>query len=211
MVARCILSHTIGTMTFARLSEREGGDVAKKHRQREAEAWAHAKRVCRLNGRQVKMARALDMNPKKLPGLRPSPQQRWKLPVGEFIEECYWKRFGGSPWDHEPREPKPGSGHPSTEQVDAGAPPVARDPMWQAQELICYLMNLADDLQRWISHETLDPEVLPQVAAELREIAGALDTGAVIAAVPGIPLPSELPAAPRRDADARTYDDDIPF
>jgi hypothetical protein len=29
------------------------------------------------------------MNPRKLPGLRPSPQQRWKLQVGEFIEERY--------------------------------------------------------------------------------------------------------------------------
>ena len=45
------------------------------------------KKICRLNARQLEMARALGMNPKKLPGLRPSPQQRWKLPVGEFIEE----------------------------------------------------------------------------------------------------------------------------
>jgi hypothetical protein len=26
------------------------------------------------------------MNPKKLPRLRPSPQQRWEIPVGTFIE-----------------------------------------------------------------------------------------------------------------------------
>src|SRR4029078_11777358 len=42
--------------------------------------WRNAKRICRLNARQIEMARALGMNPKKLPGLRPSPQQRWKLP-----------------------------------------------------------------------------------------------------------------------------------
>jgi hypothetical protein len=57
-------------------------------------AWTNAKKLCRLSRRQVEMARALGMNPKKLPGLRPSPQQRWKLPVGAFIEECYRKRFG---------------------------------------------------------------------------------------------------------------------
>ena len=88
----------------------------------------------------------------------------------------------------------------------------ARDPMWQAHELICYLTNLADDLKRWACHDKLDPEVLPLVAAELREIAGALDTGEVITEIPAIPLPPETRAAPRRrDADALTFDDDIPF
>ena len=71
--------------------------MAKKRRAHDEEAWTNAKKICRLNARQVEMARALGMNPKKLPGLRPSPQQRWKLPVGEFIEECYRKRFGGDP------------------------------------------------------------------------------------------------------------------
>ncbi|MGQ0732830.1 MAG: hypothetical protein ACT4QD_04145 [Acidobacteriota bacterium] len=59
------------------------------------EAWRNARRIGRLNARQVEMARALGMNPRKLPALRPSPQQRWKLPVDEFIEERYWKQFGG--------------------------------------------------------------------------------------------------------------------
>jgi hypothetical protein len=60
--------------------------MAKQRRQGDDEAWRNAKTVCRLNARQVEMARALGMNPEKLPGLRPSPQQRWKLAVGEFIE-----------------------------------------------------------------------------------------------------------------------------
>jgi hypothetical protein len=101
------------------------------------------------------------MNPKKLPGLRPSPRQRWKLPVGEFIEECYWKRFGGNLWDEEPREPKPGPPNPSRKREDAHAPGAARDAS-QAQNLICCLMNLADDLQRWPGHDTVDSGVLPQ-------------------------------------------------
>jgi len=35
----------------------------------DVEAWAHAKRVCRLSVRHVEMAKKLGMNPKKLPGL----------------------------------------------------------------------------------------------------------------------------------------------
>jgi hypothetical protein len=83
------------------------------------------------------MARALGMNPKKLPGLRPSPHQRWKLPVGEFIEECYSKRFGGNAWGTEPRGPNPIPRKPSTPRADAHAPRAVRDPMAQAQDLIC--------------------------------------------------------------------------
>jgi hypothetical protein len=186
--------------------------VAKKHRQDDAEAWRNAQKVCRLNRRQVEMARALGMNPKKLPGLRPSPQQRWKLPVGAFIEECYGKRFGGHPVDRELDKPKPAPAKPSTTREDTRAPEAARDPMWQAQGVICYLLNLADDLQEWVGQEALDQDVLPQVAAELRQIAGALDTGAAIPEVPGIPLPRERSVPlPRRDTDACGFDDDIPF
>lgn len=59
-------------------------------------------------------ARRLGMNPKKLPGLRPSSQQRWKLPVGAFIEECYRKRFGGEAENADAHVPKPRSNsHPS--------------------------------------------------------------------------------------------------
>jgi hypothetical protein len=187
--------------------------VAKKRRQHDEEAWRNARKVCRLNARQVEMARALGMNPKKLPGLRPSPQQRWKLPVGEFIEERYWKRFGGNSLDNETREPTPGSRKPSTAREDAHAPGAIYDPMWQAQDLICYLTNLADDLQQRLAQGTVVPEVLPQVGGELREIADALDTGAPIPQVPGIPAPPRetRAASPRRDRPARTFDDDIPF
>lgn len=52
-----------------------------------------------------------------------------------------------------------------------------RNPAWQLSHLVCYLMNLADDLQQWLAHGSIDPEVLPQVREELREVATALDTG----------------------------------
>jgi len=59
----------------------------------------------------VEMARALGMNPKKLLRLRPSPEQRWKLPIGEFTEECHQKRFG-NPRDEHARAPEPQSRKP---------------------------------------------------------------------------------------------------
>ncbi len=62
-------------------------------RRHSEEAWAHAKRVCRLSARHVEMAKKVGMNPKKLPGLVPSKSQPWKASVGLFIEECYVKRF----------------------------------------------------------------------------------------------------------------------
>jgi hypothetical protein len=159
------------------------------------------------------MGRALGMNPKRLPGLRPSPQQRWKLPVGAFIEERYSKRFGGNTGDNEPHGPKPGSRQPSTLQEDARAPGAARNPMWQAQDLICYLTNLADDLQQWLAQGTAVSDVFPEVGGELRQIADALDTGAPIPQVPEILLPpreTRGASSPRGDR-GRTFDDDIPF
>lgn len=187
--------------------------MAKKHRQRDEEAWRNAKQVCRLNARQVKMARALGMNPKKLPGLRPSPQQRWKLPVGMFIEECYRKRFSEHARDHEPLGPKPGLRKSSGLREDPYAPEAVRDPTWQAQDLTCYLTNLADDLRRWLEQGTVPPELLREVGQELRQIADALDSAAPIPQVPETPLPPRKTRtpSPRRDVLTPTYDDDIPF
>ena len=148
------------------------------------------------------------------PGLRSSPQQRWKLPVGEFIEELYQQRFRGDPGDQDPRGPEPRSRTPSTMDLDADVPERVRDPAWQLSDLACYLMNLADDLQRWLAHGSIDPEVLPQVREELREIATALDTGASISPVPAIPVPPRATrrGLSRRGDQERTFDDDeIPF
>jgi len=39
------------------------------------------------------MAKELGMNPKKFGKLVPSKDELWKAPLGQFIEECYRKRF----------------------------------------------------------------------------------------------------------------------
>ena len=187
--------------------------MANKRRGRDDEAWTNAKKICQLTARQVEMARALGMNPRKLPRLRPSPQQRWKLPVGKFIEERYRKRFG-DPRDQDPRGPEPGSRRPSTTDLEASVPELVRDPACQLSDLACYLVNLADDLQQWLVHGSIDPEVLPQVREELREIVKALDTGAPISPIPAIPpprRPTPRDLSRRGDLERAFDDDEIPF
>jgi hypothetical protein len=184
-----------------------------KGRVHDEEAWSHAKQICRLTARQAEMARGLGMNPKKLPGLRPSPQQRWKLPVGEFIEGLYWKRFGGDPVDAHAHLPDPGSRRPVLRRRDAHAPEHVKDAASQTADLICYLMNLTDDLQKWLAHGSISPEVLPQVREELLQIAEALDAGASISPIPEILLPPRQArrASSRRGDQTPIFDDEIPF
>jgi hypothetical protein len=143
------------------------------------------------------MARALGMNPRKLPSLRPNPHERRKLPVGAFIEECYRERFGAHPQDRERADPQPRSPHDGS---DAGAAQVVCDPTSQVEELACYLMNLADDLRQWLASGKA-ADVLPAVSEELRDIARSLDTGAWISAIPEIPLPPR----PGRAASSRVH------
>jgi hypothetical protein len=187
--------------------------MTKKRRAYDEEAWRNAKRICRLNARQLEMAKALGMNPYKLPRLRPSPQQRWKLPVGEFIEDLYWKRFDtDSPW-LDPHGPEQSSRKGSPADQDADTPDRDRNAMRQAEDLVCYFMNLADDLQQWLEQGTVDTEVLKNVSTELREIVQALDNGAPISPMPAIPTPSR-PARPALSQPAHQepeYDDEIPF
>ncbi len=56
--------------------------------------WPEAKRLCRLNQNDVEMAKALGFRPDVLVQAIPSPKQRWKQPVKEWVHELYRKRFG---------------------------------------------------------------------------------------------------------------------
>ena len=58
------------------------------------EAWKQARRRHRLSHAHVQMARELGMNPKKLGGLDNHRQEPWKVPLPQFIEHLYLKRFG---------------------------------------------------------------------------------------------------------------------
>jgi hypothetical protein len=56
--------------------------------------WIDVRKRYHLTDSQVQMARELGLNPHKFGKLANEEQESWKLPLPEFIEEIYWKRFG---------------------------------------------------------------------------------------------------------------------
>lgn len=187
--------------------------MASKRRRYDEEVWRNAKKICKLNARQVEMARALGMNPKKLPSLRPSPDQRWKLPVGEFIESCYSKRFGGDRLEHPRLDSEPQSSKPTVPKPDLDTSKRSRDTMSQLEDLVVYCANLVTDLEAWLIHGAVSPKVLAQLIKELRAIVAALETGDSILLFPGIPHPphpTHLRSSPQ-EYRKQEYDDEIPF
>jgi hypothetical protein len=66
--------------------------MAARH-QKENE-WKAAKKRCRLNDEEVSMAKELGIGPRSLIKNIPSPSQRWKLPVKEWVRNLYSKKFG---------------------------------------------------------------------------------------------------------------------
>ena len=60
------------------------------------QAWIDARRRRRLSHAQVQMARELGMNPAKLGKIDNHKQERWKMPLPQFLEHLYRKRFGKS-------------------------------------------------------------------------------------------------------------------
>ena len=57
------------------------------------DAWADAHKRFHLSDLHIQMARELGLNPKKCGGLANHRQEPWKLPLPEFLAECYVKRF----------------------------------------------------------------------------------------------------------------------
>ncbi len=72
--------------------------MAKKTKKlnRKMQAWIDARKRHCLSHAQVRMARELGLNPDKLGKLDNHKQEPWKLPLPQFIEELYLKRFGKS-------------------------------------------------------------------------------------------------------------------
>ena len=56
--------------------------------------WIEARKRFRLSHAQVQMARELGMNPRKFGGLANADQEPWNLPLPQFIEKLYMKKFG---------------------------------------------------------------------------------------------------------------------
>jgi len=55
--------------------------------------WIDARKRFRLSDLHIQMGRELGLNPKKFGKLANHKQAPWKLPLPNFIEELYFKRF----------------------------------------------------------------------------------------------------------------------
>ena len=55
--------------------------------------WIEARKRFKLSDCQIQMARELGLNPKKFGSLANNKQEPWKAPLGQFIEDIYFKRF----------------------------------------------------------------------------------------------------------------------
>ena len=66
----------------------------KKKPNQKMQAWIDARKRHHLSHAHVQMARELGMNPKKLGGIDNHRQEPWKMPLRQFIEHLYLKRFG---------------------------------------------------------------------------------------------------------------------
>lgn len=55
--------------------------------------WIEARIKYHLSHAQIQMARELGLNPRKFGGMANHKQERWKVPLPDYIEELYEKRF----------------------------------------------------------------------------------------------------------------------
>lgn len=58
-----------------------------------SQAWVKAKKRCRLNNMDVRMAKELGMTPKSLIKNIPASHQHWKAPVKVWIRNLYEEKF----------------------------------------------------------------------------------------------------------------------
>ena len=68
--------------------------TANSRLSQKSQDWIAARRRHHLSHAHVQMARELGMNPKKLSQLDNHDQEPWKVPLPQFIEHLYFKKFG---------------------------------------------------------------------------------------------------------------------
>ncbi|MEW6419471.1 MAG: hypothetical protein AB1480_15385 [Nitrospirota bacterium] len=56
--------------------------------------WFDVRKKYKLSDVHIQMARELGLNPKKIGKINNPDQEKWKLPLPEFIERIYFRRFG---------------------------------------------------------------------------------------------------------------------
>jgi hypothetical protein len=76
------------------MAQRVVRNMGKKTIPQHLQDWIEARKRHHLSHAQVQMARELGMNAKKLGKLDNHDQEPWKVPLPQFIEHLYFKRFG---------------------------------------------------------------------------------------------------------------------
>ena len=67
--------------------------------------WIDARKKFNLSHAQIQMARELGLNPKKFGSMANYKQEQWKIPLPNYIEQLYEKRFNKkAPDDIQPVE-----------------------------------------------------------------------------------------------------------
>ncbi len=66
----------------------------KKKLSSKYQPWVDARNKYHLSHAHIQMARELGLNPKKFGGKANHNQESWKIPLPDFIERLYYKRFG---------------------------------------------------------------------------------------------------------------------
>lgn len=69
-------------------------DKKAKATPQELQVWIKARRRHRLSDAHVQMAREMGLNPRKLGRIDNHRQEPWRMPLPDFIEDLYFKRFG---------------------------------------------------------------------------------------------------------------------
>jgi len=75
----------------SRASKRQQ-QMAKKRRGKKQADWAEAKKRCRLNAEEVRMAKEMGLSPRSLIKNVPPKSEPWKAPVKTWVREMYEKR-----------------------------------------------------------------------------------------------------------------------
>jgi hypothetical protein len=83
--------------------------------------WPEAKKLCRLNQLDIEMAKRLGFEPDALIRAIPSPKQKWKLPVKDWVHELHFKRFGNV-LDEKPLDLAPAGNGGGPEAWESGPP-----------------------------------------------------------------------------------------
>jgi hypothetical protein len=68
--------------------------MSRKRIAQRLQVWIDARKRHHLSHAQVQMAREMGLNPAKLGKIDNHDQEPWKLPLPQFIEHLYRKKFG---------------------------------------------------------------------------------------------------------------------